>query len=422
MSPLIVTLIILAATVVLMVTDKLPLGLVAVMSAVSLILTKVLTPAEAFSGFVDSNVIRLVAMLVIGAAFFQTGLAYDFAHWLLKYAKSERAVLAVVMLVSGLLSSVLSNTGVTTTMIPIVYGICLSSGISRSKLMMPITIAVGVGGTCSLVGAVPNSTANGVLEEFGYEGFGFFEMAKVGLPMLFIVIAFMCTIGYKLLPDRKLEDDVDIKTQDFSSVPKWKKIVVLVVMALTFLGMIFEKQIGIKMHVTAVVGAIVLVLCGVLSEKDALKAIDLRTPFILAGTLPLATALSATGADTAISNAVVSVLGQNATPFVIMLAMFLISCVCTQFMSNTASAAMLCPIAISIAGGLGAPPKAVMMAIVFGASFAFSTPLGMPPNAMVMGPGGYKFNDYVKVGVPLLLVTFVVSMILLPLFWPITIG
>jgi len=98
------------------------------------------------------------------------------------------------------------------------------------------------------------------------------------------------------------------------------------------------------------------------------------------------------------------------------------SCIMTQFMSNTATAALLCPIGLSIAQGLNADPKAVLMAIVLGASFAYATPLGMPANTMVMAPGGYKFGDYTKVGVPLLVISFIFCMIVLPIFWPMTIG
>jgi di/tricarboxylate transporter len=196
----------------------------------------------------------------------------------------------------------------------------------------------------------------------------------------------------------------------------------LIVLGLTFFGMIFEKQIGISLHVTAVIGAIILVITGVMSEGDAYKAVDLRTAFLLACILPLATALDKTGAGKKIAEIVINAFGTNASPFMLMMVLYLMSCIMTQFMSNTATAALLCPIGLSIAQGLHADPKAVLMAIVLGASFAYATPLGMPANTMVMAPGGYKFFDYVKVGVPLLVISFVFCMIVLPIFWPMAIG
>ena len=87
-------------------------------------------------------------------------------------------------------------------------------------------------------------------------------------------------------------------------------------------------------------------------------------------------------------------------------------------MSNTASCALLAPIGIAIAQGINADPKAVLMAIAIAASCAFATPVGTPPNTIVLGPGEYRFMDYVKAGVPLIIVCFIVSLIIIPIVWP----
>jgi sodium-dependent dicarboxylate transporter 2/3/5 len=102
----------------------------------------------------------------------------------------------------------------------------------------------------------------------------------------------------------------------------------------------------------------------------------------------------------------------------LLVAVFMIACVLTNFMSNTATTALLVPISISIAAGMGADPRAVIMATVIGGSCAYATPIGMPANTMVLGPGGYSFLDYTKAGLPLILVATVVSLVLLPIFFP----
>ena len=111
-------------------------------------------------------------------------------------------------------------------------------------------------------------------------------------------------------------------------------------------------------------------------------------------------------------------MGGEPTPLIVTIVLFSISCFLTQFMSNTASAALLCPIGIAIAKQLNADPKAVVMAIAVAASCAFATPVGTPPCTLVLGPGGYKFMDYVKCGTGLVLVCFVVSLVIIPMVWP----
>ena len=111
-------------------------------------------------------------------------------------------------------------------------------------------------------------------------------------------------------------------------------------------------------------------------------------------------------------------MGGDPSPMVVTAVLFALSCILTQFMSNTASAALLCPIGVAIAKQLNADPKAVIMAIAVAASCAFATPVGTPPNTLVLGPGGYKFMDYVKAGTGLVIVCFVVSLIVIPIVWP----
>ena len=155
-----------------------------------------------------------------------------------------------------------------------------------------------------------------------------------------------------------------------------------------------------------------------ISEKNALKSIDLKTIFLFGGTLSLASALQTTGAGEDIAKAVIGVLGENPSPYILTFVVFMLCCVLTNFMSNTATTALMAPICVSIAQGMGADPRAVLMACVIGGSCAYATPIGMPANTMVVTAGGYTFKDYAKAGVPLILVATVVSMILLPILYP----
>ena len=419
MSPSTITLLFLAFAVVMFAFEKIPLGVTSMIVCCGLVVTGVLDVKTAFAGFIDSNVILFVAMFIVGGALFETGMANKIGGIVTKFAKSERMLIIAIMVIVGLMSGVLSNTGTAAILIPVVIGIAAKSGYSRSRLLMPLVFAAAMGGNLSLIGAPGNLIAQSELQKIG-ESFGFFEYAIVGMPILICGIIFYATIGYRLLPNRKTSDSGSVfdEQKNFDDVPKWKQTLSLVILVLTLLGMIFEDKIGIKLCVTGCIGALALILTGVISEKDALKSIDLKTIFLFGGTLSLASALSETGAGEEIANTVIRALGENPSPYVLTFVVFILCCVMTNFMSNTATTALMAPICVSIAQGMGADQRAVLMACVIGGSCAYATPIGMPANTMVVGAGGYTFMDYVKSGLPLIIIATIVSMIILPIAFP----
>lgn len=418
MSPAVITLLFLAFAIIMFVMEKIPLGVTSMIVCLGLVVTGVLDWQTAFAGFVDSNVILFVAMFIVGGALFETGMANKIGGVVTHFAKTERQLIIAIMVIVGLMSGVLSNTGTAAVLIPVVIGIAAKSGYSRSRLLMPLVFAAAMGGNLSLIGAPGNLIAQSAMEEMGMK-FGFFEYAKVGLPILIVGIIYFALIGTRFLPDKKeIAGSTFDETKDFSGVPKWKQNMSLIILVLTLIGMIFEDKIGIKLCVVGGIGALALILTGVISEKDALKSIDLKTIFLFGGTLSLAAALSKTGAGEMIADKVIGLLGSNPSPYLLTFVVFMLCCVLTNFMSNTATTALMVPICVSIAKGMGADPSAVLMACVIGGSCAYATPIGMPANTMVITAGGYTFKDYAKAGVPLIIVATVVSMVLLPILYP----
>lgn len=358
-------------------------------------------------------------MFIVGGALFETGMANKIGGVVTHFAKTEKQLIIAIMVIVGVMSGFLSNTGTAAILIPVVIGIAAKSGYSRSRLLMPLVFAAAMGGNLSLIGAPGNMIAQSSMEKIGLK-FGFFDYAKVGLPILVVGIIFFALFGYKFLPDKvdTSSEGIFDETKDFSNVPKWKQNLSLIILLLTLLGMIFEEQIGIKLCVIGCVGALALIVTGVISEKDALLSIDLKTIFLFGGTLSLASALEATGAGELIADKVIGMLGDNPSPYILTFVIFMLCCIMTNFMSNTATTALMAPIGVSIAQGMGADPSAVLMACVIGGSCAFATPIGMPANTMVVTAGGYTFKDYAKAGIPMIVVATIVSMILLPIFYP----
>lgn len=419
MEPITITLCLLVFAIVMFVWEKVPLAVTSMVVCVALVVTGVLDLKQAFAGFIDSNVILFVAMFIVGGALFETGMANKVGGVITHFAKTEKQLIFTIMVVVGVMSGFLSNTGTAAVLIPVVIGVAAKSGFSRSRLLMPLVFAAALGGNLSLIGAPGNLIAQSALQNIG-SGFGFFEYAKVGLPMLVCGILYFLTIGYKFLPNNPNSGEVGSvgEQRDYSHVPRWKQILSLVVLIATILGMIFEKQTGISLAVAGCIGALVLVVTGVLTEKQAYKAIDSQTIFIFGGTLALVKALEMTGAGKLVADQVIGLLGNNSSPFMLLVVVFALSVVMTNFMSNTATVALLVPVSLSIAAGMGADPRAVLMATVIGSSCAYATPIGMPANMMVLSAGGYKFVDYAKSGIPLIIVSTIVSLILLPILFP----
>ena len=418
MSQTTITLLFLTFTIISFILEKIPLGLTATICALGLTLTGVLDASTTFAQYVNSNVILCVGMFVVGQALFETGMANKIGGIVTKFARTERTLIIAIMVIVGAMSGFLSNTGTAAVLIPVVCGIADESGYSRSRLLMPLVFAAALGGNLSIIGAPGNLMGVNALQEMGLST-SFFMYAPVGVPMLILGIIYFVFLGYRFLPDGTATGGAAVEAQkDFSNVPKWKQVISLVVLIVVIIAMIFEEEIGISIQISSCIGAAFLVLTGVLSEKEALQSIDLKVVLLFGGSLSLAKALDTTGAGNLIADKIVGLLGANPNPIVLLLVIFIVTCALTNFMSNTATTALMIPIAVSLANNLGADPRAVVIATVIAGSCAYATPIGMPANTMVVGLGGYKFKDYVKSGLPLILFSFAICMILLPILFP----
>ena len=166
----------------------------------------------------------------------------------------------------------------------------------------------------------------------------------------------------------------------------------------------------------AVICSVALVLLGVLTVPQAYKGIDLNTCILVGGLIPLATAMTRTGAANALADGLISVVG-GLGPQAVAGGLFLVAFGFTQLMSNTAAALVMLPIAVATGTELGISSMPLIIAVTMGAQGALLTPVATPVNLMVMGPGGYKFGDYWKFGLPIGLWWLVVVMFLVPLYW-----
>jgi di/tricarboxylate transporter len=171
--------------------------------------------------------------------------------------------------------------------------------------------------------------------------------------------------------------------------------------------------------VAAVVGGTVMVLTGCLDMEQAYRAIDWRAIFLIAGMLPLGTAMQDSGTAAFLAGAVMNLLG-DAGPWPVIMGLYVLTAMATMVIPTAALVVLMSPIVFSAMADMGLQPETAMMAIAMAASASFTSPISHPANILVMGPGGYRFVDYLKVGIPLTIVVFITVMFLLPVFWPLT--
>lgn len=420
MTPAIKCLFLLGVVALLFVTELIPLAVTAVGAAVSCWLLGLIPVEQIFVGLADPTVVLFGGMFVVGAAMFYTGLAQQIGSTVVKMCGTgENRLMFGIMAVAALMSAFLSNTGTTACLIPVVLAICANARISASRELMPLAFAAGLGGTITLIGTPPNILANVALKAAGMAElqFGFFEYAYIGIPITVAGIFYMMFIGKYLLPKEMQElEPLEIEQEiTAETASRSKQIICGLIMA----GVILTMAIDIvPLEVAAVTGALLCVLTGCLTEKQAYNSIDWITIFLFAGMIPVASAMNTTGAGKLIAEATVKMLGGNPSPYLVTAVLFCLAVLLTQFMPNTASKALLCPVGIALSAQMGASPKAVLMAILIASSCAFASPVGTPPNTLVLGPGNYKFLDYVKAGSGLVFVCLIVSIIVIPVVWP----
>jgi di/tricarboxylate transporter len=211
------------------------------------------------------------------------------------------------------------------------------------------------------------------------------------------------------------EPDFLVLTEAAQEAPRLNKApLALLVMAIVLTPVIVG---WLPIAISAVVGVVLMILTGCLTVDEAYSSIEWKAVFLIAGMLPLGIAMEQTGAASFMADGVVSLVG-GLGPLAVMAGLFLLSALASQMMPNPAVAVLLAPIALNTAQDLGMSPYPLMMAVAVSASSAFLSPVGHPANILVMGPGGYRFTDYTRVGIPLILVVLAVVLVVLPIFWP----
>jgi len=418
-SPALLALAVLGGVAILYATEWLPLWLSALIGCVLMVLLGAADFSTVFRGFSDPVVFLVGGMMVVGEALFATGAAHDIGQRLVWLAKGkERALVILSVLAAAGLSAFLNNTGTTAIFIPIIGGIAAASlGKIRAKnILMFVAFAANTGGMLTLVGSTPPLLVQAALTNAGYRPFGFFEFALLGLPILGLLLFYIVVFGYPLAQHRFASESFSLSYASAQeNTPSALKKIASVLVLLLCVGLFASEAIPLAL--TAVLGAVLVLLFRCVSPRELFQRFDWNTVLLLGGALGIANALDKSGAGRLVADFGLRILGEEFTPWAFLAMVTGVTMVLTQFMSNTATVAMLAPIVLSMAEGFGISPHPFMMALATAGAAAYATPVGTPPNSLVL-VAGYRFRDYVVFGGLFILFAYLLIVFLAPVFWP----
>ena len=407
----ILTCVIFLVTIVLLVRQKISMVILGALIPAVLASFKLIKPSEAYMEFGNTTIVFFLSLCVVGEAFFKTGLADLLGEKVIGLlGKNEKGLLVGTGLVAGGLSAFMNDTGSTACLMPIVSSMAEKAHVAKSKLLMALAFFASLGGTITLAGTTPHILVNGVLADNGLREFGFFEYAKIGIPLLVMGILYMAFIGTKLLPSK----DIASSGSEARAARDPQK---MVTAAVIFVAVIAAMATNIvPMHVAGVFGAILVVVTGCISIQEALKSFPVSTIFIVGGVFPLSKALVSSGAAEYLVNKI-SPLMQHFSPLVLLIGLCLLMLVVTQFMMNSSATVLMLPIALMLCEAAGVNPLAGAMAVSISASGVFATPFGNGANMLVWEAGGYSIKDYFKVGFPMIVIYGLLTAVLCNVFY-----
>ena len=327
-------------------------------------------------------------------------------------------IFAIVYLVSGLISTVLQNSYVALALLPVLRSIARKNRISLSKLVLFVIFATTLGGAVTLIGTPTNVYANSALEEAGLELFGMLDFAWIGLP-IFVIGGLYMVIMNRWCPSY---DDFgeEVVEKALTKEQKNKQLVVGITFVVFLLALVLKslKVISVDPNIIGYAMVAIAILTTVVSPKEAMASLD--APMILfgAGINLMISIMNTSGLGDLFGNAIISVIGESKNLYLITAVLCIGASIATQFMNNMACAGMLAPVGISIANSLGANPQAIVLAIAIGAGCSYLTPIASGTNQTMLIFTKLKFQDFAKYGWPLLIITWIACVLILPQVFP----
>lgn len=405
--PMIITILITLAMLVLIMTDRLPFGAPPLLACLLLVITGISTPAEAFAGFSNNTVIMLASFLALIIALEKTRLISKFRESLFNMAEGggfKAYIMLVFIVMAGASFFGMGSTAYYVLTLGLISIIPYNKKLSSSKIIMAAGIATNHP-VIPLFVALQYSVAVGSLEAAGVST----EINTVKFAIVTFIVSvsyfIWCLISYKFLPDRPVKgiEDANKNQQDGKTefLPRWKENATYVMFLIAVVGMAFQSKLGSTGYAIPGLAVAVLMFVGAMDFKEIRQALASPVVIMSAGVIGLANALTATGLTDLVGQSVADLLGTSIHPFILIF----VFCVLTSILAsitgaNIGTVYVFAPLAISTCVSMGLNPTGAAVAIAICAWCNHFLPIdGMP--AMVFGMGEYNLKEWWKFTVPL---------------------
>ncbi|HEY0131694.1 MAG TPA: SLC13 family permease [Allosphingosinicella sp.] len=439
----ILTLLVLAAVVAALIWDKVRPDVVALTGAAILLMTGVVRPVEVQGAFASPAIIALASLFVIAYALELSGLLDRAIQ--LGVALCRRAGAAgiwILMAAIGIVSCFLNSTPIVVLGAPVVRDIALTLKLSPKRYLMPLSYIAVLTGCCTLIGTSTNLLVDDMARIAGQPRFGIFEITPVGLPMAIVGGLYLFFFSGRLMR-RSLEepmpraspprDDVQAARAAMDDVhaggiqvghaevfaePRPFQPVKAMIAATIFVGAIVVAALNIApIAASAFAGAVLLILLKVITADEAYGGLKPDILILIAGMVVIGIAMEESGLAGAATRAMLGSL-HGISPLVALILLYGATMILTELLSNATVAVLVTPIAVALAESLAVSPRPFLVAVMMAGSAAFATPFGYQTNVIVYQMGGYRYMDFVRVGLPLNLITFATAIIAISLFFP----
>jgi anion transporter len=420
MSQVAVALIILAIIVVSFIFELMPASVTAMLGCFAFAVTGIISFPDALRGFSNDTVLMVVGVMIIGSALFETGAAKLLGRLIIKLVGyDEKKLLLVIVVIAGVLSAFVSNSATVAMFIPMMHSVSVASDgkIQSKHLIMPLGLASLVGGGCTLIGSTPQLIAQALLQNAGLRTFTFFEQGIVGFPVLIVTVIYFATFGYPLI--KKVTRNMISDTAVAITQPDKGKINLTVQMGISLFVLIFVVVTFIfglwTNGAVALIGALVCIATGCISQKEAYSNVSWSSIFIIAAALGIGRGLDASGAAKYLATMLTTLMGPEPN-FVVFISLISLLCLLiASFLSHTSAIAVMAPILITCAAQMNLEPASLVYVALVSINIGMLTPLGAASYTMTMTEG-YHFSDYFKVGWPITLAAFILTVILCLVF------